>query len=422
MSGSTVGEMISQGFKKITADYTREKKKAHSRREDYVSQWQIDRWNKQDQEKELKAAAYEAIPQAYMAASDNGRLPANVRQIFYQVRPLVMAVTGGNIWKNSSTFTQNVFQSYLRDNPEETSDWDIVYDARGHFSEPHMQKQIGCGTLEVRGYTNSWENAPELDIEIEETFPTNGPENRYRFALFIEKEGFDALLDRARIAERYDLAIFSTKGMPVTAARQLVESLSAAGVTILIAHDFDIAGISIAHWLWHDNERYQFQHEPLVIDLGLRLADVKKLALQSEEQIHKQRKDPTEKFWEWYDDAISEEEADFLRGEYSYQKDGWAGQRVELNAMTSKQFIDWLEEKLDAVGVEKVVPDKVILTAAWQRATAIAKAREAIREIEKGKPTPPPKDLDRKVRALLKREPELSWDSALTAIAEEAGE
>jgi hypothetical protein len=58
MSGNTVGEMISQGFKKITADYTREKKKAHGRREDYVSQRQIDRWNKQDQDKELKAAAY----------------------------------------------------------------------------------------------------------------------------------------------------------------------------------------------------------------------------------------------------------------------------------------------------------------------------------------------------------------------------
>lgn len=63
MSNNTLGEMISEGFKKITKDYTREKKKAHGRREDYVSQRQIDRWNKQDQEKELKAAAYKVIPQ-----------------------------------------------------------------------------------------------------------------------------------------------------------------------------------------------------------------------------------------------------------------------------------------------------------------------------------------------------------------------
>jgi hypothetical protein len=274
---NTLGEMIKTGLKKVTRDFTRAKMQAHGRREDRISQWQIDRWKSQDTERQLKAAAYEAIPQAYMAASDNGRLPANVRQIFYQVRPMVRAAIGSNIWKNSAAFTQNVFQSYLRDNPEETSNWDIVYDARGHFSEPHMQKQIGCGTLEVRGYTNSWENAPGLNIEIDETFPTSGPKNRYHFALFIEKEGFDALLDRARIAERYDLAVFSTKGMPVTAARQLVEKLSAAGVTVLIAHDFDIAGISIAHWLWHDNDRYEFQQQPRVIDLGLRLADGEKV-------------------------------------------------------------------------------------------------------------------------------------------------
>ena len=64
-------------------------------------------------------------------------------------------------------------------------------------------------------------------------------------------------MQRARIAERYDLAIFSTKGMSVTAARKLVDELRVLGVTTLIAHDFDIAAMSIAHWLSHSNERYQ---------------------------------------------------------------------------------------------------------------------------------------------------------------------
>lgn len=356
-----------------------------------------------------------------MVVSDNGKLPANKRQIFYAVRPLVMKATGGRIWKDSTTFTQDVLSDFLNDNPELTRDWDIVADARGHFSEPHIKKRIGIGTLEVRGYTQSWQDKHDLDleIEIEDIVPTSGPHNRYKFALFIEKEGFDSLLERAKIEERYDLAIFSSKGQTNVATRQLVDDLTLAGVTILVAHDFDIAGPSIAHWLWHDNDKYTFKNDPNVIDLGLRLADVKKLGLQSEPQLHKQSKDPTEKFRDWDDDPVSDEEAEFLKGEYSYQEGGWVGQRVELNAMTSQQFIDWLEEKLDAVGVEKVVPDKVTLTAAWKRATAIAKAREAIREIEKGKPTPPPKDLERKVRALLKREPELSWDSALTQIAEE---
>ena len=60
-------------------------------------------------------------------------------------------------------------------------------------------------------------------IELSRRFPTSGPRNRFGAILFIEKEGFKPLLDAARIAERFDIAIMSTKGMSVTAARQLIE-------------------------------------------------------------------------------------------------------------------------------------------------------------------------------------------------------
>src|ERR1700759_3498962 len=53
-------------------------------------------------------------------------------------------------------------------------------------------------------------------------YPTMGPQHRYAAVLFIEKEGFAPLLRAARIAERFDIAIMSTKGMSTTAARQLL--------------------------------------------------------------------------------------------------------------------------------------------------------------------------------------------------------
>jgi hypothetical protein len=40
-----------------------------------------------------KEAAWEVMEQAYMAASGNGTLPASARQIFYQARPKIMAMT-----------------------------------------------------------------------------------------------------------------------------------------------------------------------------------------------------------------------------------------------------------------------------------------------------------------------------------------
>jgi DNA topoisomerase VI subunit A len=81
---------------------------------------------------------------------------------------------------------------------------------------------------------------------VSPAIPTSGPQHRYRFALFIEKEGFNPLLAQARIAERYDLPVMSTKGMTVTAARQLAEALAVKGVTILVLHDFDKSGLDIS--------------------------------------------------------------------------------------------------------------------------------------------------------------------------------
>jgi len=233
-----LNDAIQTGLKKVTAEFTRAKMQAYRQREDRVSQWQIDRWQKQDEERQLKAAAYKVIPAAYALVSDNGQLPAKVRQIFYQVRPRVQELCGGRTWKDSETFTQGVFNDYVRDHPRETADWDVVYDARGHLSEPHLKRQIGIGTLEVRGYVNSWAASSDfsLAVHIDDTVQTRGPKNRYQFALFVEKEGFDSLLERAKIAEKYDLAIFSSKGESTVAHRKLADELSVAGVTILVAH------------------------------------------------------------------------------------------------------------------------------------------------------------------------------------------
>src|SRR5262249_1533308 len=97
-----------------------------------------------------------------------------------------------------------------------------VYDARGSFIEPHTDREVAIGTLEVRNYLQRRvAKKTELGgLREEPPFPTYGPENRYRAILFIEKEGFHPLLRAAQIAERFDIAIMSTKGMSTTAARQ----------------------------------------------------------------------------------------------------------------------------------------------------------------------------------------------------------
>src|SRR5262249_48145449 len=127
---------------------------------------------------------------------------------------------------------------------------------------------------------------------IRTDYPTTGPANRYRFAMFVEKEGFAPLIAKANLASRFDIAIMSTKGMSVTACRTLVEFLSEQGVTILVLRDFDKAGFSIVHTLCSDTRRYTFRTKPNVIDLGLRLEQALSMRLESELVVYKQTVDP----------------------------------------------------------------------------------------------------------------------------------
>ena len=49
------------------------------------------------------------------------------------------------------------------------------------------------------------------------------------------------LFQAVQLGERYDLAIMSTKGMSVTAARTLIDALVADGVPVFCIRDFDVS-------------------------------------------------------------------------------------------------------------------------------------------------------------------------------------
>ena len=109
----------------------------------------------------VKEAAWQVMEAAYLKASDQGRLPANARQIMYAARKWIIELTGkAQPWAQSSYFTQTLLPTFMQEHPELTADWDVIFDARGHFREPHTRKLLGIGTLEVREYVASWQQAP----------------------------------------------------------------------------------------------------------------------------------------------------------------------------------------------------------------------------------------------------------------------
>jgi hypothetical protein len=201
----------------------------------------------------------------------------------------------------------------------------------------------------------------------------------------------------------------------VTAARQLVADLSQQGVQILVVRDFDKSGFSILHTLRSNTWRWQYATPPQVGDLGLRPLDVEALTLQSELVTYDSKVDPRENL---LSNGATVAECDFLVT--GQTRAGWSGQRVELNAMTSPQLVHWLEEKLQAAGVRKVIPDAHALAQAYQRQVRIAHLQQAIDAALTSLPAsiPVPPDLAETLARQLAAHPAQPWDDALWTLVQ----
>jgi DNA topoisomerase VI subunit B len=397
---ASVSEAIVKALTHVTADCTRQRQR-EERSENA-------RWNRLDKLTKssrvyVNQAAYEIMEQAYEKVRGPRKLSANARQIMYAARPYILERTGKEAL-DDAYFTQTLLPNYQE---EHGLDWDVVYDDRGHFREPHTDYTIGLGTLSVRNYLASihgiqFEQPGFKPAEI----ITRGPQGCYRAVMFVEKEGFDPLWRDLRLAERFDVAIKSTKGMSVTAARRLADELAGRfGIPLFVLHDMDKAGFSILGTLSRDGRRYKFKNKVKVIDLGFRLGDVS--GLQREKHSDQGSQENRAKNLRL--NGATEEEIEILMTE-----------RVELNAMTSEQLAAFVEGKFRLHGLtEKIVPDNDTLANTYK---LFAASREAEKIVERELKlmaeafVTVPSDLDKLVREVLQQHPEIRWDEAVQEI------
>jgi DNA topoisomerase VI subunit B len=353
----------------------------------------------------IKDVAYDVMEQAYLKAGDNGELPAEARQIMYAARPEIQERTGRQL--DDQYFTQTLLPDYLAEHEDETADWDVVFDDRGHLTEPHTGYTIGLGTLSVREYLAESNFAIEDATLTGARVITRGPEGCFGGVLFVEKEGFLPLFDRVQLGQRYDLAIMSTKGLSVTAARRLVDKMCAKhGIPLFVLHDFDKSGFSIIGTFKRATRRYEFENKIEVIDLGLRLSDVS--GLQREQAFD--RGSETKRRVNLRRNGATSEEIEFLLRE-----------RVELNALTARQLVDFVERKLKQHRVKKIIPAKPHLVETYRaliRGREVEKiVRRELRKLNGAAQVSVPHDLDARVQKYLRKRPAARWDEAVAAIA-----
>jgi hypothetical protein len=353
-----------------------------------------------------KDAAWEVMEECYRAVSGTRNLPAKVRQIFYRARPKIMAAT------NDRELGYNYFsQTLLPDYTEEHGcyNWNVVWDARGHFEEPHTNRRIGCGTLEVRNYLHaikepSVNSADFSDADVDIIGPSGG----YGGVMYCEKEGFDPLFKAVDLANRYDLMIISNKGLSVTAARGLIDVVCGNKLPLFVLTDFDFDGFKNLGTVWRDSRRYTFSNTIEVIHLGLRLEDIAGLEREPAAAT-KMSEEARREALEGYG-ATAEEIAILLH------------ERVELNALTSEALVEMIERKLKAYGLKKVIPDDDVLAEAYRAFHRSQELREEFEEMEsefEETEVKVPKTLNKQVRAVLEKHPDLRWDDAIQIVLDD---
>lgn len=249
-----VADEFAGAFKAVTKDLLAEKKKrerdARRARNDEARRW------RQPPRVTLREAVFDVMAAAAAHASEDGRYEVPGRNLYYAVRDRIQAHTPDEL-------TYKYFDKILVDYQQQIGPIRGLYrDPRGELAEPHTGRIVRLGTREVAGY--------EL------------PAYLYGAILYVEKEGFGPILRESKLAERYDLAIASGKGQPVEAVRALFQRAERGDYKLLVLHDADPDGYSIARTIAEETKRMP-GYSVDVADLGLTVDDAIRLGFPPEE-------------------------------------------------------------------------------------------------------------------------------------------
>lgn len=288
-----------------------------------------------------KAVVLANLEEAVAKASGDGEYRFNQRQLFYVLRPYVQGALGSELmWGN--------FQAIVTD--YESAHGEIVgmyRDPRGTLYHPHLGQDITLGTLAVEDYER--------------------PEWTFSQILYIEKEGFFEALKAAQWPERHDCALVTSKGFTTRAVRDLLDLLGDGGepIRVFCVHDADAFGTMIFQTLGEETKA-RGRRRVEVINLGLDPWEAVDMGLAPEAVSDSDRRKPVADYVLDRDDG-----------------DEWLSwlqeTRVELNEMTTPQFIAWLDAKMASFGAGKVIPPETVLVDEAERRLA-AKVRGIVTE------------------------------------------
>jgi len=301
--------------------------------------------------KNAKKAVCRLLGEAIRLVSSDGKYRYKQRQLFYVLRQLI-----DQRYPHIELSYGNLTQEILPDA------------SRAGFNLAGMLKEANSELTEPRGKTVSLSTDEEENYII---YPW-----RARFAIFSEKRGMIDLLEAERFHDKYDALLYGSQGQPSVATRVNLKrwkksaEVNQEPFSIFVIHDADVAGHIIARTLREPTDMMP-EHHLHVVDLGLTMVEAVNMGLKPERVVKK----PGSKRGE--SQIPKELVADLPIAELALligltssvveRKKGngepfFERYRIELNQLTSEEFLGWLIGKLGSYGVLNKVrpPDAVV--------------------------------------------------------------
>lgn len=298
-----------------------------------------------DKAPSARAVIFYAIPDA--ARKAGGGLGFSLRQVYYVIRPIVREVTGRDL-------DYGYFSGVVSDYENEHGDIPGMYrDDRGILYHPHEHRDIPLGTKAAAGYFR--------------------PVWTFNKCLFIEKEGFCQTLKELRWPEKNDCALITSKGHATRALKDVVDRLAESNepITVFCVHDADAAGTMIYQSL-QEATRARGRRKVEIVNLGLEPWEALDMDLEIEAIPGKPARRP-----------VADYVTAYVEEHNTRDYDAWLQtHRIELNAMSSREFVAWLDEKIAAYP-GKLIPPVEVLAARLRAETEEAIARTVREQIER---------------------------------------
>jgi hypothetical protein len=323
----------------------------------------------------------------------------NQRQLLYRIRPIV---------KNemNATLTTAHFNAIITDYEAEHGEIPLMYrEPRGSIYHPHRRETFMLGTLMVERYQR--------------------PVWTYNKIVYIEKEGANEALKDKGWPERHDCSVISSKGFTTRAVKDLIDKLAEHDepIEVFCVHDADGPG-TVIYQTFQEATKARGARKIKIINLGLEPWEALDMGLEVETIEEGKRRRPV---------------ADYVLAREDTAPDGETWEewlqthRVELNAMTTPQFIAWLDRKMAEHSTGKLIPPEEVIAAELEERLE-AKVRGAITEgilreagledqivetIKAIEKRPSGGGLVQGIKGLFKRKAEADWRAYIETLAAE---